>query len=517
MNESINLTKILKYCPKGTEFYHAAYGRVWFRCINLDCSYPIRLSFSEEISDDACVTSKGFIHKNYDGECLLFPSKYQRDWSKFSAPWYNPEKYGKEEYGLKSSKDEDVRKFIQYIEKQAKAYKFNLPNRDYDIYAFAKDLLVWLEKQDEDKKEINNFDVLPGLYKCVHRMFDGTPDGRLLFEIGNVYKCLSKHDRAEFEVSYGHSVYLEDPVVCKYFIPFESKVEQASSQTNERAWLYLVSDVLTWKDGIGQYLDDTRVQELAKRLCSEYAKKLYIPSNSSNTRNNEQKTADKIEPRFKVGDWVVRGDTIAQIVDIQEQYYVGLDINGKDFVSSRFLNSDKIHLWTIQDANDGNVIHLGTVTAIFKKYIGREKCICYCSFCKDGGFEIPIENGEDNIYGCYNATPATKEQRDLLFQKIKEVGYNWVAETKTLEKLVEPKFDPKTLKPFDKVLVRRGSEDYNVWFPDFVSDPPNANDNKTLCMCVMEDMGMVIPYNDETKHLVGTKDEAPEFYRYWED
>ena len=26
-----------------------------------------------------------------------------------------------------------------------------------------------------------------------------------------------------------------------------------------------------------------------------------------------------------------------------------------------------------------------------------------------------------------------------------------------------------------------------------------------------------IPYNDETKHLVGTTEEAPEFYRYWED
>lgn len=26
-----------------------------------------------------------------------------------------------------------------------------------------------------------------------------------------------------------------------------------------------------------------------------------------------------------------------------------------------------------------------------------------------------------------------------------------------------------------------------------------------------------IPYNDDTKHLVGTTDEAPEFYRYWED
>ena len=103
-------------------------------------------------------------------------------------------------------------------------------------YENAVECIDWLEKQGEDKKEINNFDVLPGLYKCIHRMFDGTPNGRLLFEIGNVYKCLSKHDRAEFEVSYGHSVYLEDPVVCKYFIPFENKDEQTSSQTNERTW-----------------------------------------------------------------------------------------------------------------------------------------------------------------------------------------------------------------------------------------------------------------------------------------
>ena len=79
------------------------------------------------------------------------------------------------------------------------------------------------------------------------------------------------------------------------------------------------------------------------------------------------------------------------------------------------------------------------------------------------------------------------------------------------------RFDPKTLKPFDKVLIRRSSENYNVWFPDFVSDPPNGTNNKTLCMCVMEDITMVIPYNNDTKHLVGTTEEAPEYYRYWED
>ena len=131
MNENIDLTKILKDCPKGTEFYHAAYGRVWFRCINLDCSYPIRLSFSEEISDDACVTSKGFIHKNYDGECLLFPSKDQRDWSKFTAPWYKKERFDpktlkpfdkvlvRDEY-----KERWLCRFFSHIEDGIHAYKY---------------------------------------------------------------------------------------------------------------------------------------------------------------------------------------------------------------------------------------------------------------------------------------------------------------------------------------------------------------------------------------------------------
>ena len=93
MNENIDLKKILKDCPEGTEFYHAAYGRVYFICIDLNRTYPIRLSFSQEISDDVGVTSKGLINNNHNGECLLFPSKDQRDWSKFTAPWYKKEKF----------------------------------------------------------------------------------------------------------------------------------------------------------------------------------------------------------------------------------------------------------------------------------------------------------------------------------------------------------------------------------------------------------------------------------------
>ena len=181
---------------------------------------------------------------------------------------------------------------------------------------------------------------------------------------------------------------------------------------------------------------------------------------------------------------------------------------------------------------------------------------------------------DGNILSYQAVRFATEEEKQKLSQAIKDNRYKWDAQTKTLKKLVKPKFkvgdklvnrvnmymgdlshqcviseitndkyilndggyihfknqdiwelapdkkhrfDPKTLKPFDKVLIRRSSENYNVWFPDFVSDPPNGTNNKTLCMCVMEDITMVIPYNNDTKHLVGTTEEAPEYYRYWED
>ena len=80
----------------------------------------------------------------------------------------------------------------------------------------------------------------------------------------------------------------------------------------------------------------------------------------------------------------------------------------------------------------------------------------------------------------------------------------------------KPKFDPKTLKPFDKVLVKIGTKSYHVWFPDFISLPPNNIDEAVLCMTT-NDVVMAIPYNNDTKHLVGTTKEAPEYYRYWED
>ena len=80
----------------------------------------------------------------------------------------------------------------------------------------------------------------------------------------------------------------------------------------------------------------------------------------------------------------------------------------------------------------------------------------------------------------------------------------------------KPKFNPKTLNTFDKVLVRTGTKSYHMWFPDFISMPPNDIDETVLCITT-DNVVMAIPYNEETKYLIGTNKEAPEFYRYWED
>ena len=75
----------------------------------------------------------------------------------------------------------------------------------------------------------------------------------------------------------------------------------------------------------------------------------------------------------------------------------------------------------------------------------------------------------------------------------------------------EPKkerFDPKTLKAFDKIIFKG----HGMWFCGLFSHIHNsyACVGETYYKCV-------IPYNDDTKHLLGTKDEAPDFYKYWED
>ena len=82
MNENLNLAYILKDCPKGTELYSSVFGRVEFDHINISSDYPIVIRL-KGVEGHESLTSEGKIFVDYNGECVLFPSKEQRDWSKF--------------------------------------------------------------------------------------------------------------------------------------------------------------------------------------------------------------------------------------------------------------------------------------------------------------------------------------------------------------------------------------------------------------------------------------------------
>ena len=76
------------------------------------------------------------------------------------------------------------------------------------------------------------------------------------------------------------------------------------------------------------------------------------------------------------------------------------------------------------------------------------------------------------------------------------------------------KFDPKTLKPFDKVLVRYDNGD--CWCCALFSNIING-EGIYKYQCVSSAFKCCIPYNEDTENLIGTTNEAPEFYKYWED
>ena len=133
-------------------------------------------------------------------------------------PLYFIDKYVKfeERKPAWSKEDERIRKEI--IDFLRLPHPQFVGKRDHEKW------IDWLEKQCDNKECGDEWEVSTGLYKCTKRMFDGTPESRLLFEPGNLYKCIKIHkcvtnnDVAVFESPYWQPVFLTDSIVRKHFI-----------------------------------------------------------------------------------------------------------------------------------------------------------------------------------------------------------------------------------------------------------------------------------------------------------
>lgn len=221
---------------------------------------------------------------------------------------------------------------------------------------------------------------------------------------------------------------------------------------------------------------------------------------------NEEKidNANKVKSPFHEGDWIVSNNT--KIVFLVKYYsfylnsYTFEDTNGYIYSHCIPPTEKDYHLWNIKDAKDGDVLQLGKVTAIFQNYISDKECRCYCSVF-EGEFRIPIHYND--IYGCHNAIPATKEQRDTLMKAMTDAGYTFDFEKKELKKVkneIEIPFGAKDSelqedtyyipKGFhanidkDKVVIKKGGKSINdnIW-----------HDNK--CIPDKDDKEILVEYN----------------------
>ena len=178
------------------------------------------------------------------------------------------------------------------------------------------------------------------------------------------------------------------------------------------------------------------------RLATEEEKqKLFDTIKKSGYKwNAETKTFEKfVEPRFNVGDWVVfiKSKSVYR-VEKKENYEYTLRYILGGSMCLPFSNEELIREWTIEDAKDGDVLTTSSGPFIYNGKRGGSSCPgCYCGINTLGRFEPRVCETHWTSKKVY---PATQGQRNALMKTMNDAGYKWNAETKTLDKLIKPKF-----------------------------------------------------------------------------
>ena len=222
------------------------------------------------------------------------------------------------------------------------------------------------------------------------------------------------------------------------------------------------------------------------------------------------------EPKFKIGDWIVRSngssDIPIQVYGLKKDRYLVTNMLGSkgELMINR---QDEWYLWTIQDAKDGDVLVTEDYIFIFK-YILHGGVHLYCHYnIDDEEFDSDIP---DSIIGNIHDKgahfhPATKEQRELLFSKMKEAGYQWDAGKKELKK-IQPHYGISNFHAGMPVLVRL--RDDHKWCYLLFS---HCYKHQGILHFQAGGAGWLqcIPFNRNTEHLLGTTDPCGEEFINW--
>lgn len=465
----INIAEILENCPKGTKLYSPLCGECTLERIT-DESKKILISTPTSCGATLTFHNDGKYYQMDNAECLLFPSKDQRDWSKFVPPC----KFKDGDVGACETKDGCVQLFLIKgcnTDGRIRTYCFLDINGDLDIdeYSYFIDRLATEEekaklfdaikekgyKWNEETKTLEKLvehkfkykDIISNISlstigykwnketKTLEKLSVPSTPEKFYIRIGDIpSEEKSSVYRGDVVIGYedGVSVYdcIETDGLYRIVMPFPLKegqgmtyecliqeITQCRYEIENHRNVYLVSGI-----EVGKGNDNEPVIKNVKIL-----KDLTEQFNTKNDNTEETKTLEKlIEPKFKVGDKIIKRDSI-------------------------------LNPWI--------------VSSVSSEY-----------------------------YGLKSPSPNDNEC----------IGVMSIAEQDEYE-LVPNKFDVINFEPFMKVLVR--SDNSDVWECDFFSLYNSKCSNRFHCIGAW--YNMCIPYIGN-EHLRGTTDDCDEFYKNWE-
>ena len=348
---------------------------------------------------------------------------------------------------LKESEDEKIRKELIELLNDLWAEKQGLmtEREDYEKY------VSWLEKQGDNTPTI-----------IWHNINEKPEEMKELF-------CEWESDDATW-----HDVAFYDEESHTF--------RHAKMPINVTKWVYV--DELLEKQGEHQkFIDSIQIGDIVTRnqdgmlVNLSQLNRVAKPAEEYNITGIGSKKAegklgeminkiksDKIEPKFKVGDWVVfknKHQSIYQVEKTEDGVYILRHTQGGTFRVC-VLHDESLRLWTIEDAKDGDVLTTGNFIFIFKRIVlpNDPMVVYYCAYeiyqdeeTVGNGFYKAAENSRMGHLDSTTYYPATKEQCDLLFQKMEEAGYSWDAEKKKLKKI--KRFEETLNNPIYKQLKNK--------------------------------------------------------------
>ena len=155
--------------------------------------------------------------------------------------------------------------------------------------------------------------------------------------------------------------------------------------------------------------------------------------------HSEQDLEMVAKPKFNIGDWITSDETyinndyrLCKVVGISDGCYTIQTIDGlKGYNTFKGWESE-YRLWSIEDAKPGDILDANGAPFIYKRH-DNDYVYFYCGVNLAGDF---IEaNGIDTWNSSNKVYPATKEQRDLLSQKMHDAGYTFDFEKKEIKKI----------------------------------------------------------------------------------